>query len=243
LVGWIFSKAHPPLYEANAVYEVMLDEQQLVKDGLVTEDKLPLQFADKDVYLSPAADIFYNPDVKLKVIGEAQSQGISLINKDFYSTNFNLDRLGQRWSISVRSTDPSTAAKVANIWLTVANSAMLEARGHTSQALGIGLALDSVQKCFSELDFSRANLCAGTAFSSPAGLVEYLQNLQQQIVSEKATGFGVYPALSFVITSPAEPPTSPILYSASMIILAGSLLGLLAGVLVTRLVPASRQSK
>jgi hypothetical protein len=243
LASWIFSKAHPPLYEANAVYEVMLDEQQLVKDGLVTEDKLPLQFAEKDVYLSAAADIFYNPDVKLKVIGDALSQGISLINQDFYSTNINLDRRGQRWSISARSTDPSTAAKLANLWLKVANSALLEARGHTSQSLALGLALDSVRKCFSEFDFSKANLCAGTAFSSPAGLVEYIQNIQQQIVSEKTAGFGVFPALSFVITSPAEPPASPILYSASLIILAGSLLGLLAGVLVTRLLPASGHAK
>jgi uncharacterized protein involved in exopolysaccharide biosynthesis len=243
LAGWIFSKTRPPIYEANAVYEVMLDEQQLVKDGLVTEDKLPLQFAENDVYLSAAADIFYNPDVKVRVIGDAMSQGIPLIEKDFTSTNFNLDRRGQRWSISVRSTDPSIAAKLANIWLTVANSALLEARGHTSQSLGLGLSLDSVQKCFSELDFSKANLCAGTAFSSPAGLVEYLKNIQQQIVSEKAAGFGIYPALSFVITSPAQPPASPILYSASLIILAGSLLGLLAGVLVTRLLPASGHTK
>jgi len=58
VAGWIFSLFRHPVYEATAVYQVSLDEQQLVNRGLVAADTLPLQFADQNLYLSPAADLF-----------------------------------------------------------------------------------------------------------------------------------------------------------------------------------------
>ncbi|HEY5158440.1 MAG TPA: hypothetical protein VII93_10815 [Anaerolineales bacterium] len=239
VVGWVFSKFRPPVYEATAMFEVSLNEQQLVKDGLVTEDKLPLDFPSQNVYLTPAADMFYATDLRTLFIADAQSHGISLEEKDFSPESFNLDRRGFVWLISVRSTDPATAARLANMWLADANSSLLEAKAHTTQSLSLGLQRDSVQKCFLELDFTKASQCAGITFFNPADLDTYLKNMQQQIASEQQAGRGIYPALDFVITDPAQAPSSPILYSASLIILAGSLLGLLAGVLVVSLIPAS----
>lgn len=241
--GWIFSKLNPPVYEATATFDVSLDEQQLVKDGLITPDKLPLDFSSQNDYLSPLVDMFSAPNLQTRFIMDIQSQGINIKTKDFTSAVYNLDRRGFTWFITVRSTNPATATKLANIWLIDTNSFLLEAKAHTAQSLSLGYQRDSVQKCFFELDFTKANQCAGTTFKNAADLNAYLQNMQEQISAEQQAGKGIYPAVGFVVASLAVSPSSPILYSRSLVILAGCLLGLLVGVLVVSLLPPSYRLK
>jgi len=89
-----------PVYEATAVYQVSLDEQQLVNRGLVAADTLPLQFADQNLYLSPAADLFYDPTVQSSVVTGARSQNIQLQGSDFNPNVFYLDRRGEQWFVN-----------------------------------------------------------------------------------------------------------------------------------------------
>jgi hypothetical protein len=233
--GWLLSQFRHPVYEATAVYQVTLDEQQLVDRGLLTADKLPLQFADQNTYLAPAADMFYDPAVRAKLLADASSQNMQLQQSDFNGTDFYLDRRGMQWFVTVRSTDPATSAQLADLWLAAADAALRAAQAHTDQSISLQLQYDSVQKCFAEMDFQQANKCAGTRFATPVDLDAYLKGLETQMASAQQSGSGIDPALSFVIVSPANQPSHPVLYTTSLVIVAGSLVGLLAGIVLVQM--------
>jgi Chain length determinant protein len=234
VAGWIFSLFRHPVYEATAVYQVSLDEQQLVDRGLVAADTLPLQFADQNLYLSPAADLFYDPTVQSSVVAGARSQNIQLQESDFNPGVFYLDRRGEQWFVTVRSADPDAAVRLADLWLAAADAALRDAQAHAYQSISLQLQHDSVQKCFAEMDFALANQCAGISFTTPAHLDAYLKGLETQMMVEQQSGRGIDPALLFVILSQANQPSHPVLYSVSLMIAAGSLIGLLAGIILVQ---------
>jgi hypothetical protein len=237
--GWVFSLLQPPVYESTTVYQVNLDEQQLVDRKLVAAEQLPLEFADQNVYLSPVASMFNDPTVLSDMVTTANSQNIPLEQKDFNADDFSLDRRGAEWFVTVRSTDPARAAHLADLWLGGVDAALQEVRAHSFQVYSLRLQYDSLSKCFAEMDFQQANQCAGTSFADPAALDTWLNGLETQIASEQVAARGIDTAVMFVIISPANLPSHPVLYSVSLLIIAGSLIGLLAGiVLVQGLKPA-----
>jgi len=231
LAGWLYTRFQPPVYEATAAYDVSLDQQQIAARLNLGPEKLPLVSTAQNVYLAPVVDVFDAPGVRARLVNDANAQGIKLQDEDVNGENFYLDRRGVRWFLSVRNTDPVAAAKLANLWLAAADPVIREAQAHTAQSRFLQLQRDAIQKCFSEMDFTRANQCAGTAFSAPSALEEYLNSLEQQISSEAQAGRSIDPAITFVVGRQAEPPSQPILYNTSLIILAGSLIGLLVGIL------------
>jgi len=233
-VGWTLSLFRHPVYEATAVYQVSLDEQQLVARGLVAADKLPLQFEDQNIYLSPVADLFDDSTVRAKLVADARSNNIQLQESDFNTVNFYLDRRGNQWFVTVRSADPVTTARLADLWLVNVDAALREAQTHTYQFLSLQLQHDSVQKCFAAMDFKQANQCAGVSFATPVDLGAYLKSLETNMTFEQQAGRGIDPALMFVIVSQANLPSHPALYSISLMIVAGSLIGLLAGIILVQ---------
>jgi hypothetical protein len=232
--GCVFSLFRHPVYEATAVYQVTLDEKQLVDRGLVQADKLPLEFSEQNLYLGPAADLFYDPMIRARVVADARLENIQLQESDFNPGVFYLDRRGKQWFVTVRSTDPAGAARLADLWLAATDALLREAQAHADQSMSLQLQYASVQKCFTELDFQQASRCAGVSFAAPTDLDAYLKGLEARMTAEGQSGRGIDPALSFVIVSPANLSSNPVLYSTSLIIMAGSLIGLLAGIVLVQ---------
>jgi uncharacterized protein involved in exopolysaccharide biosynthesis len=243
IAGWGFSHFRPPIYEATAAYEVSLDQQQIANRLFTPLSHEPLDTTTQNTYLSPVENTFVDIDVRNRLVADATAQGIRLKFSDINMMNFTIDRRSVRWLLTVRNTDPVVAAHLANLWITTADQALRDAQAHSTRAQTLQTQRDAVLKCFSELDFARANQCAGTSFSAPAELDGYLNQLSQQINSEVQAGQNIDPALIFVFAQQAEPPSTPVLYVTSSIILAGSLLGLLIGILVVQAVPAARSQE
>jgi Chain length determinant protein. len=238
--GWVISQFRHPVYEATAVYQVTLDEQQLVDRGLMTADQLPLQFADQNIYLAPAADMFDDPAARASLVADARSQSIQLKESDFNPNAFYLDRRGKQWFVTVRSADPVTAARLADMWMSTVDAALRDAQDHSNHSISLQLQHDSIQKCFAEMDFNQANQCAGTSFTTPTDLAVHLKELETQMATEQQAGHGIDPALSFVIVSQASLPSHPVLYATGTIIAAGSLMGLLAGLVLVQVLQPCR---
>jgi hypothetical protein len=238
LAGRLASSLRAPIYEATAVYDVSVDGQTLVAEGQVTADKLPLDFPTQNLYLSPADAVFFSTAVEGQLVAQARAQGIPLPANTFDQGNFYLDRNGSNWLISARSTDPSTAARLVNLWLNAADAALKTAQEHTARSLSIQLAVASVRKCFLNASFAQGNLCAGTSFANSADLETFLSTQQQLLTSEREAGQGIDPALDFTLVARARPPTDPDLYSVSLMTLAGALIGLLIAVLIVQFAPA-----
>jgi hypothetical protein len=240
--GWVFSLFQPPVYEATAVYQVNLDEQQLVDRKLVALDKLPLEFADQNMYLAPVARMFNDPTILVDMVTTARSLNIPLDQNDFNPNDFSLDRRGSDWFVTVRSTDPARAAHLVDLWLGGVDVALREAQVHASQSNSLLLQRDSASKCFSEMDFQKANQCAGTSFADPTALDTWLKGLEIQMTSEQVGGRGIDPAVLFVIVSKANLPSHPVLYTVSLMIVAGSLIGLLLGIVLVQVLKPAKSS-
>lgn len=240
IAGWMFGHFRAPLYEATAAYEVSLDQQQIAARLSIPPSQLPFDAVAQDAYLLPAVNTFVDPEVRNGLVAAATAQGIQLKYQDINQTYFSIDRREGLWLIRVRNPDPVVAARLANLWVATANTALLQEQVHSDRAQALQIQRTAVQKCFSELDFAQANPCAGTSFSTPAALTAYLNQLDQQINSEVLADGNIDPALSFVVAQPAEPPVQPVLYVTGELILAGSLIGLLAGIVMGQLVPAAR---
>jgi hypothetical protein len=240
MAAWVFSRFRPPVYEAIAIYEVSLDQQQLADRLKLDPSQLPMDFTAQNVYLAPAENIFYIPEVVARLVADANAQGIKLKDSDFYTPNFSMDRKGGRWLVSVRNSDPVIAAQLVNLWVASANSAIQDAQTHYARFMALQDQRTAVQKCFSKADFPQANQCAGTSFGAPAELDAYLNSLEQQIISEQQAGRDIDPALRYSFVGPADPPSFPVLYNTSTLILAGAVIGLLVAGLVLQRLPVHK---
>ncbi len=244
LAAWGFSLLHPPIYAATALYDVSLNTQQLALEWNMNPSQVPTDFASQNSYLSPVEDIFYLPDVANQMVTEADAQGITITEKDITSKNiFYIDRKGTRWFVSVRRTDPNSAAQLANLWVTTADEVIREAQPHYARFLALQAQRNLIQKCFSGSDFVQANQCAGTSIGSSTELEATLNDLEMQIISEEQAGRKIDPALMIAFAQPANPPTYPVLNNQFLILVAGALIGVLAGTLVVQLLSARKSSQ
>jgi hypothetical protein len=236
LLGWGISLLVPPIYQARANYQVVMDTDQLARlKGLAGAEDLP--FSEINPYYVAVEEIFYDLATRKVVVEQAQAAGIDLKLTDFDQSKFFVDRQGSRWLILVRHTDPKAAAWLVNTWLTVADGRIREAQAHGIQAEALRLKVDSVQACFSQFDFAAANQCAGMSLSSPGDLTTFLQNTMAQQQSQANLSLGVDPLLTFTIQREATPPQQPSLQVRSQMALAGALAGLILGTLLVQFLP------
>ncbi len=240
--AWIFSLFHPPIYAATAAYSVSLDQQTIAAEYHLAPDQLPLDFTHQNEYLSPAADVFFGVDVRSRVVSDAAAHSIEMKSSDFDTVNFSLDRRsGDRWLLTVQNTDPSDAAQLTNLWAAAADSVLRAAQAHSAKAMVLQEQHNTILKCFSGASLSSANGCAGTAFASSSEEVAFLNDLEEQIIAEQAAGRNIDPALQFSFVRPADPPSVPVLYDKSLVLLAGLLIGLFGGSVVMQFLPAVRK--
>lgn len=241
IAAWGFTLSHPPVYEATAVYNVSVDVEMLAGEQHLTPTQVPTDFNSLNVYLAPAADVFYQPEVRNRLVADASAQGIPLKYSDINAADFYQDRRGIRWLLSVRYTDPVKAAKLANLWVAATDAALHQAQAHAARVPILQAQDQSIQKCFTEMDFAQANQCAGTSFATPSELNAYLSGLDREIGTEKQASLDIDAALQFVLVHPADPPAQPVLYNKGLVLLAGCLIGLLLGILGVQRFPIPRK--
>jgi len=236
LIGWGLSFLLHPVYEARATYLVAFDAEQLAHlKGLKSADDL--DFIEINPYYSAAEEVFYEMATRKALVEQAQVQGIDLNLSEFSQSKFYVDRQVNRWIIEVRHPDPGEAAWLADTWLAIADARLRDAQSHGIAAEALRVKTDAVQACFARLEFSAANRCAGTDFSTPDEFQAWLKNSMSELQSETDLSRGVSPLLSFTIQRQALRPDQPVLYVRSQLALVGALLGLILGTLLVQLLP------
>jgi hypothetical protein len=236
IAGWAVTLILRPVYEATTYYKVSLDETEILRrQGLDSTDVLT--FDSKNLYLAPAADLFYATDLQSDLAAALKVQGIQFDLQQFNTRAFILDRRGSVWFITIRNTDPQLAAQLANLWLEVVDKKLHNLQNHTTLAQELELQRLTVAKCFTEFDFTNANQCAGTDFVTPEDFQKYLNGLDSKISSENNAGRDIDTVLSFEIQGPAEISDAPIMYRRSLLIMAGSLIGFLLAIAAINIIP------
>jgi hypothetical protein len=238
VAGWTFSMFRHPVYEATAFYDVSVDQPELAR-RLGLDPQTPLGFSAIRPYIDPAANVFYQEETQNELFAAAQSQGIPAEAVDFSSNDLILDRSGALWYVTVRNADAELAARLANLWLELADTRIRAMLAHAYSAESLETVRSAVMQCFSSLNLTKANECAGTAFNTPVEFETYIAGLDRQIAAERQASGGVDTVLEVELGRAAQPPAEPVLYRQGTLILAGSLAGFLVGL---ALIPISQLS-
>lgn len=238
LAGWAFSLFHPPVYESTAFYRVTVDKAEVVQ-RLGLDPQAALESAVFNAFTNPAADVFYLEEIKVDVISAAQTQGVPIEITDFTGRDFILNRAGSLWYVTVRHNDPQVSAILANLWLEIVDERLRSLLAHAFSAESLEAQRSAVLRCFSSLDFVEANECAGTEFIELMEFEIYLDDLNVRIDAERRASRGLDTVLQLALGSAAQVPTLPVLYGKSTLIFAGSVAGLLLGLLLIQ-VPLTR---
>lgn len=243
--GWIFSLFRHPVYEATAFYRVSVDNAVLAR-RLGLDPQIPLGFSAVRPYIDPPANVFYQEETQKDLFAAAGSQGIAAEAVDFSSHDLILDRNGAIWYVTVRNGDAEMAARLANLWLELVDARVRAMLAHAYSAESLEAVRSAVMLCFSSLNLTEANECAGTAFSTPAEFEAYAAGLDRQIAAERLASGGMDTVLRVDPDRPAVPPAAPVLYRQGTLILAGGLAGFLVGlalIQIGRPGPGSRARK
>jgi hypothetical protein len=237
VAGWGVSRLSAPVYEARAGYRVTLDEDALLVELHKTNPQAELTYEVRAPYLSPVGLAFYTPEVRSAVEEQARAQGLDFPKEGFRTGQLSLDQRRGDWTIVVRHADGQTAAKLANLWVAVADEYLQRAHAQAALAESLKLQMALVSTCFLDSSLADGNQCAGTAFADPAQMQAYYQGLDRQYQDAFSASQGIGTLVSFEPSEVADSPMRPVYYNISLLMLAGALLGLIVGGIIVHRLP------
>jgi hypothetical protein len=237
IVGWSIARFSAPVYEARAGYRVTLDEEAVLAEAQKTNPPAELTYELRASYLAPVALMFYSPEVRSAVKESALEEGIDFPEDGFRSGQLSLDQRRSDWAIIVRHSDSATAAKLANLWTSTADGYLREARNQAALAESIKIHLALLSQCFPDSSLADGNQCAGTSFSSIDEFQAHYQDLSRQYQDALSASEGISTFVSVEPGAVAQAPIRPVYYNTGLLMLAGSLLGLIAGGAVVQRLP------
>ena len=236
LIGWGIGRLATPVYEARAGYRVSLDEDAVLAELHKTSPQAELTYDVRAPYLAPVALVFFASEVRTAVQDQATAAGLDFPKDGFRTGQLSLDQQGDEWTIVVRHSDPVSAAKLANLWVSIANGRLIKDHGQAVMAASLKLQIDMLTQCFTNPNLTEANQCAGTSFTKVPEMQAYYQDLDRKYQDALSANEGISTLVSFEPGAVATPPAQPIYYRTGLLMVVGGLLGLIiAGVVVQRL--------
>ena len=237
LLGWGISRFLPPVFEARASYRVTLDDNAVLAEANKTNPDAELTYEIRAPYLTPISLMFYTPEVRTALERQAQSRGIDFPQDGFRSGQLTLDNRRSDWMVIVRHRDGELAAKLANLWVAIADEYLKSAHEQAVLAESLKLQMSLVAKCFQDSSLTEANQCAGTSFTSLDEMQVEYQGLNRKYQDALSASQGISALASFEPGVIAEPPLRPVYYNTGWLLLAGSLLGLIVGGVIVQKMP------
>jgi len=117
LIGYFFSRNHPPVYEANATFSVNIDLDKVPQK--------PLELHDEDLALSTTQSVLFSPEVISAVLAEATRLGYPMDTTQLLA-NSSIERRHAFWILRFRSGDPIFAQALVNFWATKGYQVMMD---------------------------------------------------------------------------------------------------------------------
>lgn len=237
IVGWSIARFSAPVYEARAGYRITLDDEAVLAQAQKTNPQAELTYELRAPYLTPVALVFYVPEVRDAVEKQALADGLAFPEDGFRNGQLALDQRRSDWTIIVRHSDSETAAKLANLWISTADEYLQEARKQAALAESIKIHLAVLSRCFLDSSLADGNQCAGTSFSNIAEFQVQYQELDRQYQNALSASEGISTLVSFEPGVVAQAPIRPVYYNTGLLMLAGSLLGLIVGGAIVQKLP------
>ncbi|HEX9013911.1 MAG TPA: hypothetical protein VF813_10355 [Anaerolineaceae bacterium] len=222
-LGWLIHRAQPPLYQAEASFNISLNFQQTGQ----------LSQFDEDHAYNHVGDLIKSSDVIAQVVQAARSQGLPVSIEDFKQSTI-LERREYVWVLIVRRNNPQEAMILANLWADKANSLLTNAHTHSLNASQQQVYLDALENCLSSprLNLPSPGVCTGTDL--PALQAE-IRLVSDQLTQENIASQGLFPALTVALTQRASFPVAPSALGTNTMTLAGALIGFIIAVWVVQI--------
>ena len=237
LIGWGVGQISTPVYEARAEYRVLLNDDALLAELQKTGPVEELTYVDRAPYLTPVSEAFYSQEVRRAVQEQALAAGLDFPQDGFRNGQFTLDNRRSDWLVIVRHHDSETAARLANMWIAAADGFLKDAREQSISAASLKLRLDMLTRCFENSSLRDGNRCAGTSFSSLDEMGMQYQEMDRLYQAAFSASDGISPLVSFEPGKAADAPFRPVYYNVSLLMLAGSLAGLIVGGVIVQKLP------
>lgn len=218
LAGFLFHSLRPPVYEAVARFPASID---FVSAGPLTE-------REEDIALNAVGDLLYSKITLDKVAEKAAASGIQISALELKQSSV-LERRINVWVLRVRGTDPQKAEQLARIWSEQGYADLQEGYKNALKAAQILRTMRSLESC---LEQSVASESSG-AQCSPARFAEIQADLRdagEAYAKAKMASWSLSPTLVLGPLDPAVLSPRPVIFERNSLVLAGCMLGLLAGI-------------
>lgn len=217
LAGLVIFALKQPVYEAQVAITMGID---FARTGYMEQ-------YDKDLALGTAAGIIYSADVMQQLVDEAQAIDIP-VDFETLKKNSILERKSFVWLLRVRHTDSNQAAILANRWVELGIARLDTAAQHAFRADGLQEYMNSLETCLEQVAVNA--LVPACPYHSVSELQTELAVSQNEFFIEKQASRNLFPQVTYSVSQPATPPQAPVIYGRNNLVLAGLLIGLLAGI-------------
>ena len=217
LAGFAFSVLSPAKYIAEATLGVTINYGVTQPLELVVEDR-----ALNRVSALLGSDETLNEILERLSDEVKQSRELSEV-----SDLREIMRLEQRlaeWGLTAMDRDSAVAADIAQLWAVVSIEALDEAVNHSWRAIGL------IQGPFDvQCDTLRGSNTGGSWDCNVVPMGISKEALAGALRTELELSRGILPNLSYELLRSATPPVRPVVRERGTLVLAGAVLGLLAG--------------
>lgn len=220
LAGLVASGLLPPVYESIAYFPAAID---YAATG-------PLSQFEEDTAYNAVGAILSSQDVRQQVIDQASQEGYPLTLVNLRQMSF-LERRFDVWEVRVRGADPVMTRRVAEIWNEIGQQTLVERYRHAVQADLLNRYAQTLEDCLGKSVASEPSvgLCSRYRF---AELQNDLRETGQALYNERVASGGLFAGLQ---PGPPMPVTSlerPVQYGRGQLVLAGSMIGLVVGLVL-----------
>lgn len=215
LISLVISFFNAPLYEAHASIKFGYDFDD-VNGRNISQSRL-------DYMESKSSLVVNDSSVINQVIQSIRSNEETLGRR-----NFSIQRRVSLWDLVVRSGNPQEAAEAANLWQTLALQQLEQVRNHGIEAFKLTQELDALNNC---IKFKTQNALCDSIRNLP-DLTNKISDLTSQIDQETKASLGITMANLFEAGDKAQVPDRPIAYDRNLMVLIGTLVGLMLGFLM-----------
>lgn len=208
-----------PIYEAQTSITMGID---FTRTGYLGQ-------YDKDLALGTAAGIIYSTEVMQQVADAAHAFNIPADYQTLHKAA-TIERRSYEWILRLRFSDPNQAAFLANRWMDLGVVAMDKAYQHALTADALESYLDALESCLEQVAVNA--LVPICPYNSVGELQAILSTTEEQFFVEKQAARNLFPGMTYKVSQRATPPLEAVLYGRNNLVLAGLLIGLLAGIAV-----------
>lgn len=219
-VGWAIFQYRTPVYQAAGVLSIGID---FTRTGSLTD-------IEEDQVLGIVGDVLTSPGVISSVLQKTEAAQIQLSQETFKQIA-SADRRQNQWVLTIRYTNAHIAALIAELWTREGYAQLTTAIAHAEYAAHLQRYLDSLESCLQKT----TDIGAVSGYCDLKNLDDLLKELNKtgkKAMEEKVSSQGILSGTTVLLASLPEIPDQPVVFRRGELVLEGSLIGILFGVLV-----------